>query len=343
MIRLATAEIVPFGGELARAVGVASRSRRSLLVRLTDDSGECGFGEACPLEERSLRAPIAAALDALARSALPSSLNEIAAFGETLVDGSVRFAIESALTDIAARRERITLARLLSDGAVTEDARVSKLVGALDEPALLERVSSAITEGFEVIKVKGRGQAAELATFAALGARFGGRVAMRLDLNGAFEDPSAARAYLERAGPLEACEDPVSMPRMLDSMAWPCDVLVDAGLEDPAFAERALAAPTIAGLTLKPQVLGLFRSLALSREATRRGKQTVVTHALEGPWALAAARELALATGARCRAHGLAPHAALDLYPPMKLPRSARGPSFLSADSDALGLGVGSP
>ena len=68
-------------------------------------------------------------------------------------------------------------------------------------------------------------------------------------------------------------------------------------------------------------MLGLIGAHELALEAKEHGKQVIVTHLFDGPWALASAHELALSLPFALPACGLAPHDALLAYPARKPPR----------------------
>jgi len=76
----------------------------------------------------------------------------------------------------------------------------------------------------------------------------------------------------------------------------------------------------------KPTMLGgLAVSVRIAMRAHSRGKRVVVTHALEGPVALAGCAALALALGDVAPRAGLWPHGALTAFPAAALPGFAGG------------------
>jgi hypothetical protein len=87
-------------------------------------------------------------------------------------------------------------------------------------------------------------------------------------------------------------------------------------------------------LVLKPAILGgLLRARELAVRAQQHGKDVVVTHLFDGPFAMAAGCELALSLPRPPLACGLAPHADLPAFaeglegldvPQLALPRFVR-------------------
>jgi len=258
---------------------------------------------------------------------------------------SARFALECALVDLLARRERVSAAHWLAGGRALQQVAVSVLLPDDDRDAVVAAVD-AVERGHAVVKLKiarlDRTPEQEDALLAALRAavdaasvRHGVRPLLRLDANGALAPgaASARLAALQRFG-IELVEEPVAGDALLALPALPLPWAADESLGDPARAEALLALPRErrpAALVLKPAQLGLARCLVLAEAAVARGVGLIVTHSFDGDLGHAAACALAAALPVAPWPCGLAPHQGL---------RSAqRAQPWLPAPR-AAGLGV---
>ena len=208
------------------------RARESVRVRLRDDNGLVGIGEALPLSgysrddaaaaERVLAA-IAARVDGEglcvpddgprcapafrsgagdrgkgAAARLDAALAPYAGLLASSV--AARFALECALLDLLARRAGLTAAQWLADGRALRPVPVSLLLPDDDRDAVAA-AAAAVAAGFAVLKMKiaraDRNEDAEDTLLAAVRAAMdaaGGAVpaSLRLDANGSLDPASAA-------------------------------------------------------------------------------------------------------------------------------------------------------
>jgi L-alanine-DL-glutamate epimerase-like enolase superfamily enzyme len=363
---------------IARAVRVAGWSgsgrvasataswteRRGLLLGVFDQEGRLGVGEASPLPgfspddlaeaEQVLRGlDLPRVDDALGRleaaasegagsvrAALARSLHDV--LGDAAARSpSAAFAVETALADLASQRRGTSIARWLGATSPAPIARTA-LVGGLD-PGTVVRAVAAIERGAAHVKVKARGAdlEAEAASLRELSSAVAGRASIRLDLNGAQDGPGAvlATATYRDAG-ASVVEEPTSGRALLSIGPLALPWLVDESLSDLDLRTRFLAEPACSGLVLKPTLLGgLGVCLDLAERAHAAGKAVVVTHAFEGPVALAAAAQLALACGADLA--GLDVHGALGVEWARELdalPERGSPLSVVPSESGGLGL-----
>jgi L-alanine-DL-glutamate epimerase-like enolase superfamily enzyme len=297
---------------------------RGHLVKLTDERGTVGVGEASPLPNYSP--------DDLASA--PHLLNDIGSrLGE--VDDDVdtidsrlnvfasaldvapasRFALETALLTILAQRKSTSVARLLGG---KEHARVplNGVIGANGNVASWVSDASALIErGIRVIKVKlGRSKDdvdREHAALIELRKKLPPDVELRLDANGSFRDRARERlADLADVNP-SYVEEPTHGEALL--ALGKCDVpwAADESLVDRSLVDRLLESSACSVVILKPALLGgslYARKIAISARAKNIG--VVVTHLFDGNVAHAAACELALSLHAPL-ACGLDAHAGL--------------------------------
>jgi L-alanine-DL-glutamate epimerase-like enolase superfamily enzyme len=173
------------------------------------------------------------------------------------------------------------------------------------------------------VKLKiGRDLARELDVISALRATFGDRIALRLDANQSFssEDANRAMRALEPFAP-ELLEEPsAEWDRLQPRIPLALDESLIA--MQPERVRGLAARGIVSALILKPMALGGFsRCLALARLAEELGLAISVTHLFDGPIALAAAAELALALPGRLLPCGLDRHAGLGAWPPIAVPQ----------------------
>ncbi|MBK7583649.1 MAG: hypothetical protein IPI67_26075 [Myxococcales bacterium] len=342
--------VVVWGGDV-EGVANARRSygrREGMLVVLRDANSGLSFGEATPLAGFG-NDDLAAARCALESAALPvpvDDLTEVEALLSHITSASARFAVETALLGRIARRRQVSLSELL--GASTTSVPRSVLVGALADDGFVEAARAAARRGARSVKLKaeGRDLSEESRRLSELRRALGSEVGVRLDLNGNL-DRNGARAALAAYAhaKVELCEEPCAGEELLQlertAVPWLAD---ESAVGDAEFA-RFVAQPGCAGVVLKPTALGgLGSCLARARTLTDAGKIGLVSHAFEGPVALWACAQLALAVGGT-RAHGLDRHAALRAFPDAKLPQLPHTGSPLSvvAAPGALALELEGP
>lgn len=343
-------------GPLARpAANARARwtDRGGVLLVLASEDGHLGQGEASPLPGLSPETLDEAwrALAGYAGRAFPIEIDlclpvlpQVASLLRRLpIDPpSARFAVETALLDLAGQRSGVPVSTLLRGAWPTVPIPLARLVDDEDPEAVEEGARAALADGFATLKLKvGRPWRFEAETEALrrVRAATGERLALRLDANGAWSRAEAV-ARLAALSPFrpEFVEQPVpadQLPGFRES-AVPLAADETLALEDGMARLRAEGGASV--VVLKPTVLGgLLRCRALAAEASEAGLEVVVSHALEGPVALAAAAELALSLDPAPRACGLAPHAGLSSWPAVAL-KQLSPPWILPAPLRGLGV-----
>ena len=328
-MRIASVEITIHRGSLATVAANARArwpERSGAIVRLRDDLGRIGLGEASPLPGYSPDT-LEDCHAALVAARLPE-IDESAPVVETLRSCSgvvdprlpaARFAIESAVLDLLARRREAPAWALLSGQARPPvPVEIVSLVDTVAEGA------EARARGVSRVKLKigapGRFER-ELETFATL--RRGGPV--RLDANGSLP-PETADAQIARLADLEPelLEEPVPVESLPSLRQSPVPLALDESLQNidrsPA-VQRALDLECVKALVLKPAALGgIARCLDLAKTARAGGLEVVVSHLLDGPVALAAAASLCLSVPGGAAPSGLDRHSGLTAWPRLELP-----------------------
>lgn len=320
LLRLSIPLRVPF----VTAGGVVAE-RELAVIRLEDDDGTVGFGEAAPLEPYD-GVSVDAVMDALRdgpprRGAPPQA----------------RAAWELAELDLQMRRRGRPLGE---PGADAIPVNLTLPAGPPEEVAAA--ASQGLRDGYSCFKVK-VGLPDDAERVAAVRAAVGSWPALRVDANGAWA-PDEAVAAIGALEPLdlELVEQPC---RTLEEMA-----LVRARVGVPVAADESIAGPddvraaaalgACDAVNVKVAGSGGFGPARDALRAAREGGLGAwLSSTLDGPWTIAAA--LQLAAGERISlACGLATLGLFDAEIGRVLPAPANG---LMAVPQGPGLGVDVP
>ena len=319
--------------------------RAGILVELTDDSGQRGYGEASPLPEFGEGDADDVLLLIQERGAdlggsIPDDLDGAGA-------AALRCALDVAELDLQARRRGLAVAALL-----TEQHRASVAANAVisDGPPeqALAQVREAWEAGFRTFKLKvaakppdddvGRVQAIREALPDAR---------LRLDANGGWDERTAAATLARLAAcDIELVEQPVpagaddALARIHRESST--RIAADEGVSSVENGRALLAAGAVGALVLKPMRLGGLRpAFGLAREAAAAGVPSVVTTTFDAGIGVAAALHLAAAVPSvealPDPAHGLATADHLEADIVVEPPRPREG---VLALPDRPGLGV---
>ena len=295
--------------ELA-SVELVRRTSRHLLVRARDRAGRTGWGECSPLPGRSP--------DTVDRCAAVLGSGSLADLPPDLP--AARFALETALLDLAAQAAGGSVAALLADDPLAALAASAVVAPGDPPPPHPHPPGDPVTTW----KVKiGRGDPdRELDALRRLRPQVRH---LRIDVNRAWSRAEAAR----RLPPLAALEpewveEALSAEDLLAAGGAPLPVALDeSALDQPEATREALERGLVAALVLKPALLGgHLACLAWAARAREAGAVPVVSHLFDGPIALAACAELALAIGRPGDpAAGLGRHAGLAALPDIAVPQ----------------------
>ena len=313
-MKIARIGVRAFDLPLARPLRVGGRifqRRAGLLVLAEDLEGHAGIGESAPLPglHREGFDDAAAQLLALAAelegSPLPEGCPALDGAFECWLGGrglhpSVRTGIEGAVLSLLAERAGVGLPQLLAKNAA---GRV-RVNGLLDgEPdTVLDQATRLAAEGYAALKIKvgRRGPLEEAELVAAVRARVGAGVELRLDANRAWDLPTAL-GFAERVAAAQPAylEEPVRDP--LDLPLFVHHAQVSVALDETLLVFSPAAPPPlhgVAALILKPSVLGGYeQAMAWARLARREGRQAVVSAAFPSAVGLALDAAFAAALG----------------------------------------------
>ena len=292
--------------------GVTLRRREGLLIRLTDDDGHEGWGEAAPLPGFSEEGLPEAT--AQLRRMRPSLLGRpispdwtdiqgrfVRGLREAGLAASVRFGLEAAAWSLCAALAGKSLAGVMTSELEAVVPLNALLVGSGE--GVLEEARRVRAVGYRAVKLKvGRAEVeSEIELVQALRGVLGPDVALRLDANRAWTfRQAAAFAKGTAACDLEYVEEPLAdvagLLRLAETSGLP--IALDESLVGMP-VEGLDAHPYARAVVLKPTLLGgLAHALEMARRATALGLKPVVSSSFESGVGLLALLALAAGTGA---------------------------------------------
>jgi o-succinylbenzoate synthase len=288
-MRLASVEVIPYALPF-REPYVTARGRlmqrEMVLLRLRDEDGVVGLGEAVPMSLRggATLADVVRELETLGD--LP--LLDESAFGGALagLSAPARCAVSIALLDLRGRRA----AGEAGPGAELTVACNATLVAG--EPAAVAADAARwAEEGFSTFKLK-LGAGDDVAQVQAVREAVGPSSRIRVDANAAWDLETAKRtlAALEPFG-IELAEQPVATLEELAALARTTSIplAADESVASPEEAERAAALGACAYTGIKlSKVGGPEQALAIADVLP-----AYVSSALDGPVGIAAAAQVA--------------------------------------------------
>lgn len=308
LINYSASFVSPFvfaGGEI--------KQRNGVYLRIRTADGVEGLGESAPLAPFS--SECLADLQRAARTLIPllqetpppasfaeiqSSLDEIPALSEF---PTLRFGVESAWCDLAAKQASLSVARFITPAASEKVPVNGVLTG--DIPKFLEQLAAGLNRGVTTFKLKvgSADYRHDAARLQAIRDR-APSISLRLDANQAFNSLDTAIRHLEPLAKfkIDYVEDPLASPNEGElkdfSAITGIPVAIDIPLRDPAAAAQAITRGEVAVLVIKPSLIGgIGRTLDLAKAAQASGIKCVVTSLLESSIGLAACLHTAAALG----------------------------------------------
>ncbi len=332
-----TATTVPLRVPFAAGHGTVT-DRELLRVALTAADGLSGYGEAAALESYDgvsldeVRAGLEACAPVLEtyRDAAPIA-DVVARCGEATVLPQALAAVDLALWDLAGRRTREPVWRLLG-ARQAAPVPVNWTIAASDRSGAAHEAATARAEGYGTVKVKvaigdDAGRLSAVRAFA------GPDMAIRIDANGTWL-PDEAEATLRALAPvgLELCEEPVRGLPAIQALRTLTDVPL--ALDESAGDPDALLRPVADFMCLKISRCGGISGLIdLAARARAVGYGIYLASTLDGPLGIAAALHAA-AVVRPDRACGLA---TLGLFAERPDPMAPARGSIVAPDGAGLG------
>jgi o-succinylbenzoate synthase len=312
---------IPFKQPFATSGGVVA-TRELLLLRVEDDDGNVGYGEAAPFEPYD-----GVAIDDVLRALEDGRPGDDA-------PPQARAAWELALLDLDARRT----GRAVGDPGA-ERIAVNRTLPAGPPDEVAERAVEGVKAGYSCLKLK-VGLPDDVERVAAVRAAIGPWPALRIDANCAWTANEAVAALeILAAFDLQLVEQPCATLEELAEVRRRSPVPVAAD-ESVATAEDVVAAAQLGACDIVNVKLAACGGWAGARDTLRaaraHGLEPFLSSTLDGPWGIAAGLQLAASEGVSL-ACGLA---TLELF-------DAQLADALQAPSDGLltvpqgpGLGV---
>ncbi|MEX2197122.1 MAG: enolase C-terminal domain-like protein [Thermoleophilaceae bacterium] len=270
---------IPFREPYVTATGTVL-TRELLLLRLEDDDGAVGLGEAAPFEpyDGTPLAPVAAAL-----------LDP----GDGPVPPQARAAEEMALLDLEARREGRPLCEPGADAIA-----VNYTVAAGPPDEAVAKAKEGLRKGYSCFKLK-VGLPDDADRVAAVRGALGPWPALRLDANGAWGvEEAVERIDALAEHDLQLVEQPCPTLEELALVRRRVSVPIaaDEPIRGAGDVRAAAAAGACDAVSLKLATLGgVLPTRDAIRAAREEGLEPILTSTLDGPWGIAAALHVAAA------------------------------------------------
>ena len=267
---------LPFREPFVTASGVV-RERRIVLLRLEDEDGAVGYGEAAPFEpyDGITVEQVVDVLRGRSREELPQA----------------EAAVEMALLDLEARREDRPVGE---PGAIAIPVNRTLPAGPAEEVA--ESAKEGVRAGFQCFKVK-VGLPDDGERVAAVREAIGSWPALRLDANGAWgADEAVERIEALQQYDLELVEQPcATLPELAEVLARvETPIAADESITGPDDVRAAIAAEACHAVNVKLSTCGgVRRARETIRTATESGVAAYLSSTVDGPWGISAALQLA--------------------------------------------------
>ncbi len=277
------------------------QTRDLLLVRLEDQAGSAGFGEAAPLPSydgvtiADVQVALEDCRELLGRADRVPRDQVLAECARRAVLPQAIAALDLALWDLEGRRSGQPVWRLL-DASAAPDVAVNHAIAAPDRARAASEAAAATRAGYRSLKLK-VGLGDDAGRLAAVRAAAGPEVAIRLDANGAWtvEQAVAALAALEPAG-IELCEEPVSGLEGVAELSalTRLPLAIDETTAVPGALERRVCDAVCLKVGRSGGITGVVDA---ARRARAAGYEVYLGSTLDGPLGIAGALHAAAAIG----------------------------------------------
>ncbi len=294
--------------------------RTGYVIRIVSDNGLCGFGEAAPLDGFSRESfeetgnCLTSIVKELNGLSIPASLEAVSQLVDSIVPQAfpgVRFAVEAALCDLAAKDAGKPLCEWLCSKPKPEIPVNFLLSRPVDNWAGMRR--HMIDSGYPAVKIKVADKPIEddIEFVKQVRKELGDDIIFRLDANRgwSFEQAKTALIGMKDLN-IEYIEEPLYdfNPEMLVKLKRKTGVAVAL---DETLVEQDKVEPLIEGgacdvIILKPTLLGgIAKTFQLIRLAVLYNRKVVITSTLETEIGIAALLHLAASVEAELLACGL--------------------------------------
>ena len=287
-------------------------SVEDIIVKLTADTGDVGFGEAPPIgviTGDTAEAICGALQHHIAPAVLGQEIDDFEGITHKVQaalvhNTSAKAAVDMALWDLYGKKLNAPVFRLLGGG---KTHIVTDITVSVNPPEVMARDAQiAIQRGFDCIKVKvGVNPALDVERLAAIRAAVPKETVLRIDANQAWTPKEAVRilnGMQDKGLDIELVEQPVKA-RDLEGLKYVTErsyvpVLADESVFSPLDAMKILQMGAADLVNIKLMKCGgITEALKIATMAELYGVECMIGCMLEGPVAVNAASHLACAKG----------------------------------------------
>jgi L-Ala-D/L-Glu epimerase len=316
---------IPFKVPFRTSHGL-EQHRHGLIIKISDDNGLTGHGEAVSLPGfgtgslNELEQWLGELVPRIHGLTLTDALALVYSFSPNTRNAPLRYALDTALLDIQAKEAGLPISKLIKPDAATS-VPLNATISDMEAARAASAAYYAATAGYSTIKMKIGAFAdpvGEVERVAAVREAIGEDTSLRLDVNGAWSIDQVidiARKlepydieYIEQPVPSSDIEamamlrKQISIPLAADEAAHSHDAITE--LIEKEAADTVIIKPAIVG--------GLKIARELVHLANSAGMRVVVTSSLESGVAITAALHLAATLEQPIPACGLATGALLE-------------------------------
>jgi len=282
--------------------------REGFVVRLSDESGNCGWGEISPLIGFSLETieqagrELALLPSAITKGAIPPNLELLNGGFEDWLGGfnlsaSVRFGLESAVLNMQAVSKQLGLHRLLDAKAAAKVAVNALLSGTKEQ--IEAKATALLGKGYRAFKLKvGRLSLDEdIEIVAGVRNIIGQDTLLRLDANRTWDLDDALK-FMQRAVQfnVDYIEEPLQsfdqLKKLIKDSSAPLPVALDESVLEISPTDLPLG-PALKAIVIKPTLLGFEQALRFARAAQDKGITPVISSAFESSLGIATLASMA--------------------------------------------------
>lgn len=275
---------------LTTSYGTPKQEKAHVLLRLEDEAGNIGFGEATPLPKftgetshvteqvlREVLLPVILGLEGDA-IAMAHQLMDRAIAGNY----AAKSAVDCAMYDLTAKRLGVPLYVLLG-GKVREFVPLNRHISIVDTDTAVKQAQEYTTQGCRSLKMKVGGSVeADIERIRAVRAAVGMDVKIRIDANGGYSYPEAFTLIQKvKDCHLEFYEQllPANRTEELQALrvATGVPMLIDEGIHSVRDAIHCFSTGTADAVTIKLcKCGGLYPALGIAGIASSMGAKVVV-------------------------------------------------------------------
>lgn len=275
--------------------GLAMKEREGFFIKITDQNGAVGWGEAAPLphlgtasfkETEAQLINVAALMRGQPLPDTPEEMTEIHIDGVALSEyrPAVQWAVETALLTLKANSRHIPLARMMNRHSELQVPVSCFLAGTPRD--IVFQAQSSVRQGYRTLKIKvGQGSLKDdIERVRAVNAVIESKALLRVDANRSWDLPEAIE-FVREVGltTIEYIKEPLKDLSLIGEFYQETymPVALDESIQALDF-ERIQSMDGVDVLVLKPMLFGSFHEIReLAIRAKNRGLRVVFNSAFE--------------------------------------------------------------